>query len=187
MAARSRVWADEQGVNSRYDFRQLRFRDSANQLDVASFPIDIPQMIGQHHGCGSIRVRDLHFKCVTLRLSRCGAQDTQACFAIVTSRTDNHRWTTTCLFMPSNRTKRNPDQVAAIGDMVRCLLFHSITSRPTSGPKSVSPCNCEGRQSFSNSHRLSFFDRIGRITNSPPRTCRSTAAPSSTDSCPASA
>ncbi len=99
-----------------------------NQLDLACLPVDISQMIGQHHTRGSVRVGDLHFKGVALRLSRGGAEDAQARLAIVTSRTDHHRWATTSLFMSGNGIQRYPDQVATIGLIVCRFSFHPITS-----------------------------------------------------------
>jgi hypothetical protein len=91
------------------------------------------------------------------------------------------------LFMAGGRIKRNPNKVASVWNVVLRFLFQSITSRPTSIPKSVSPCNWEGLQSFSSALRLSLGDRSGRTMSSPSRTHRTTAVPSVTSICPANA
>ena len=92
--------------------------------------------------------------------------------------------TASSLFLASNWVQSDPDQVATVGYILGA--FHSNTSRPTSSPKSVSPCNWDGLQFFSRSRRLSFSVFTGRTTNSPFRTLSSTSAPSPTSNCPAS-
>ena len=158
-----------------------------NQLNVASSPIDVSQMVCKHNRGCSIVVCDLHFERIALGLPGCRAQDAQPSLPIVALWTDDQSWTPTSLLVTRSWAERNPDPIASIGNISYGFLFQSSTSRPTSNPKSVSPCNWEGLQFFSNFSKLIFFAALGRTTNSPFRTCNSTAVPSQTSNCPASA
>ncbi len=158
-----------------------------NQFNVSSPPVDVSQMVRKHHTGSSVFVCDLHFECVALGLAGCGAQDAQSSFPIVALGAYDQRWTPTGLFVTRCGTGRNPDPIATVGNIGDGFPIQSSTSRPTSDPKSVSPCNWEGLQFLSNSPKLSLFRTLGRTTNSPARTCNSTAVPSQTSNCPASA
>ena len=157
-----------------------------NQLNVSSSPVDVSQVVRKHHTGCSVFVCDFYFERIALCLAGCRAQDAQPSFPIVALGTDDQRWTPTCLFVTRCGTERNPDPIASVGNIGDGFPIQSSTSRPTSEPKSVSPCNWEGLQFFSNSPKLSLFGALGRTTNSPSRTCNSTAVPSQTSNCPAS-
>lgn len=103
--------------------------------------------------------------------------------SVVALGTYDKCWTSPSLLVTGNWIQRNPHHVATIGHVQ--AAFHSNTSRPTSSPKSVSPCSCDGLQFLSRSRRLSFSLFSGRTTNSPFRTVSSTCAPSVTSNCPA--
>jgi hypothetical protein len=158
-----------------------------NQLNVSSSPIDVSQMVGKYHTECSVFVCDFYFESVALRLSSTWAQDAQPSFPIVALGADDQRWPPTCLFVTRRGTERDPDPIASVWNIGHGFPIQSSTSRPTSDPKSVSPCNWEGLQFFNSSPKLSFFGPLGRTTNSPSRTCSSTTVPSHTSNCPASA
>lgn len=157
-----------------------------NQLNVTSFPIDIAQMIGKDDSGISVAADDRYFKRVAFCLTRCRTKDAEPSFSVVTFGANNKSRPTPRLFMARRWTQRNPDKVASVWNVVLRFPFQSTTSRPTSFPKSVSPCSWEGLQSFSSAPRLSLGDLSGRTMSSPSRTLSSTAVPSSTSICPAS-
>ena len=128
-----------------------------NQLNVSSSPVDVLQMVRKHHTGCSVFDCDLHFERIALGLAGCRAQDAQPSFPIVALGTEDQRWTPTCLFVTRCGTERNPDPIASVGNIGDGFPIQSSTSRPTSAPKSVSPCNWEGLQFLSNSPKLSFF------------------------------
>ena len=157
-----------------------------NKLNVTSFPIDVAHVISKNDAGTSVTADDRYFKRVAFCLTRCRAKDAKPSFSVVTFWADNKSRTTPRLFMAGRWTQGNPDKVASVRNVVLWLSFQSITSRPTWTPKSVSPCNWEGLQSFSSVLRLSLGDLSGRTMSSPSRTHSSTAVPSSTSICPAS-
>ena len=158
-----------------------------NQLNVSSSPVDVSQVVSKHHTGCSVFVCDFYFERVALCLAGCRAQDAQPSFPIVALGTDDQRWASSCLFVTGSRTERDPDPIASVGNVGCGLPFQSTTSRPRSDPKSISPCNWEGLQFFSNSPKLSFFAVLGRTISSPSRTRNSTVVPSQTSNCLATA
>ena len=156
-----------------------------NKLDISSFPIDVAQVIGKYDSGTSVTAGDRYFKWVAFGLTCCWTKDAKPGFSVVTFGANNKSWPTPRLFVTRRWTQRNPDKITAVWNVVLRLPFQSTISRPTSTPKSVSPCNWEGVQSLSSALRLSFGDLSGRTMSSPSRTHNSTVVPSATSICPA--
>ncbi len=137
-----------------------------NELDTPSFPIDVAQVVCQYDGrCTTATATATvngNFKRITLGLTRCGTKHTKAGFSVIAFGADYQRWASSGLFVSRSRAKRDPYEIATIRDIVLSFACQSMSSLPTSTPKSVSPCNWEALQFLSNSLRLSLAGRSGR-------------------------
>lgn len=157
-----------------------------NQLNVLRLPIDVSKMVCEHDTRQSILTGDRNLESITFRLAGCGTQNAQSRFTIVALWADDQCRPPIRLLETGGWLERDPNEVTSIRNIRFGFLGQSTTSRPTSAPKSVSPCNCEGLQFSRSSFKLNFFGKLGRITNSPSRTSKSTSVPSETSNCPAS-
>lgn len=104
---------------------------------------------------------------LTFGFTLCRKKDAEPSFSVVTFGGDHKSRPTFRLFMDGDWIQRNPDIVPSVWNAVLRFPFQSTTARPTSFPKSISPCNWEDLQAFSSTPRLSLCDLSGRTISSP--------------------
>src|SRR5947209_4435678 len=109
-----------------------------NEPHLTSAPIHTTNVFRQNHGGRIVGIRIWHFKRVSLRLAGGRADHAESGLPVEPRGAEHQRRPASGLLMSCRGVEAEPDEVAPFGD-IACSGHQSITSRPTSGPQSISP------------------------------------------------